>query len=184
MLGSFRRDSSFLPSIWHQKSHYSWGHGEFPFFQGWDDPWRNSMWTPWDLLAGKKENYLEQQWFQCPARVHVDLLIAPAQDASHRQPDLALHLPPSPLRPQEGACHLRCSQELLLAPRVLMAFAETADMFFRKPESPFPGKAFYRTDLKSYQVIKNILSDKEAGGARGCLTFGKGSAWPACNYLR
>lgn len=110
-------------------------------------------------------------------------LIAPAQDASHRQPDLALHPPPSPVRPQEGACHLRCSRGLVLAAHVLMAFAETADMFFRMSESPLPGRAFYRTDLKSYQVIKNILSDKEAGGARGCLTFGKGSAWPACNYL-
>ena len=106
-------------------------------------------------------------------------LIAPAQDASHRQPDLALHPPPSPVRPQEGACHLRCSRGLVLAAHVLMAFAETADMFFRMSESPLPGRAFYRTDLKSYQVIKNILSDKEAGGARGCLTFGKGSAWPA-----
>lgn len=54
VLGSLRRDSSFLPSIWHQKSHHPWGHREFPFFQGGDDPWRNSMWTPWDLLAGKK----------------------------------------------------------------------------------------------------------------------------------
>ena len=109
----------------------------------------------------KKENYLEQQWFQCPVRVHVGPVIAPAQDAGHRQPDLALHPPPNPLRPREGACHLRCSQGLLWTPHVLMAFAETADMVFRMSESPLVGKAFYKTDLKSYQVIKNILTKRQ-----------------------
>lgn len=62
-----------------------------------------------------------------------------------------------------------------------MAPAETADNFcFRVRSSR---KNLLQNRFKNHiKSQKDIPSDKEAGGARGCLTFGEGSAW-ACLHL-
>lgn len=100
---------------------------------------------------------------------------SPLARCSHRQPDLALHPPSSPVRPQEGSLPLHdAAGDWYLAAHVLMAFAETADMFFRKSESPLPRRAFCRTDLKSYQVIKNILSWQRGRRSQGLPDLGQG----------
>lgn len=99
----------------------------------------NSMWTPWDLLAGKRKII----WKNSGSSVlpgsawSTDSL---AQDASHRQPDLALHPPPALSGPRRSLPLVMQLEGLVLAAHVLMALQRLLTCFSESQNLLFQGE--------------------------------------------